>query len=147
MKKFEFSLSKMRDYKKQLLEREKNTLMSLMGEKNIMENRIDELGVQIMDINSSLNSCISEGTTIQQLKMLQFTKDSVNADMQQVKKQLMFLENYIERQRKIVISLSQEVAGLDKLEEQQLEEYNKLAEKENETIIEEFVSFKSLILK
>ena len=48
----------------------------------------------------------------------------------------------IEKQRRNVVRLSQEVSGLDKLEDQQLEEYKKLLAKENETSVEEFLSFK-----
>ena len=43
MKKFVFSMQKMHDYKKQILESEKNILMSLRREKNEYEQRLDTL--------------------------------------------------------------------------------------------------------
>jgi hypothetical protein len=52
------------------------------------------------------------------------------------------MESSIERQRRVVVRLSQEVSGLDKLEEKQRAEYDYLVTKENEQIIEEFLSFK-----
>ena len=48
----------------------------------------------------------------------------------------------IEKQRRRVVALSQDVSGLDKLKEEQKNEYNHMLAKENETSIEEFLSFK-----
>ena len=48
----------------------------------------------------------------------------------------------IEKQRRKVVALSQDVFGLEKLREQQKTEYDHLAVKENESAIEEFLSFK-----
>jgi hypothetical protein len=56
---------------------------------------------------------------------------------------MLFLDTYIERQRKVVMKLSQELTGYDKLEEKQFSVYNQKLAKETETLIEEFVSFKS----
>ena len=51
-------------------------------------------------------------------------------------------EEEVQKQREIVISASQEVSGLDKLEEKQLEEYRHEVNKENETEINEQITSK-----
>lgn len=68
--------------------------------------------------------------------------DGVKREQTQVRYQINLTDMKIEKQRRNVVRLSQEVSGLDKLEDQQLEEYKKLLAKENETSVEEFLSFK-----
>ena len=68
--------------------------------------------------------------------------DGVKREQTQVRYQINLTDMKIEKQRRNVGRLSQEVSGLDKLEDQQLEEYKKLLAKENETSVEEFLSFK-----
>ena len=54
MKKFVFSMQKMHDYKKQILESEKNILMSLRREKNEYEQRLDTLACNMDALSLSL---------------------------------------------------------------------------------------------
>ena len=56
--------------------------------------------------------------------------------------QVYILDGAIERQRRVVLGLSQEVSGLEKLEEKQREEHERLLAKENELIISEFIASK-----
>ena len=54
--------------------------------------------------------------------------------------QIMMKEREAEAQLEKVIEATKEVSKLDKLEEQQIEEYKAAEQKENELFIEEFVS-------
>ena len=54
--------------------------------------------------------------------------------------QIMLKEREIERQLEVVVEATKEVSKLEKLEEQQIEEYKAAEQKETEAFIEEFVS-------
>ena len=142
MKKFDFSLSKMRDYKKQLLESEKNKLMKLQAERNFAKEAIKALQVDYDKIHEEMTEKISKGIAIMEIKLFQFRKDSIKLEQQQLQTQVYILDGAIERQRRVVLGLSQEVSGLEKLEEKQREEHERLLAKENELIISEFIASK-----
>ena len=142
MKKFVFSMQKMRDYKKQILESEKNTLLALRREKNELEEKMEQLEQTMLRLQRESNEEVAKGTTAARLMFYSMQMDGVKREMTQIKYQINFAEMKIEKQIKKVVVQSQELSGLDKLEEQQREEYRKLEAKENETSIEEFISFK-----
>lgn len=142
MKKFVFSMHKMRDYKKQILESEKNILLSLRRERLVYEDKINTLEQTMTDLRNSSNHDITNGTTASKLMFYSMQMDGVKREQTQVKYQINLMDMKIEKQRRNVIRLSQELSGLDKLENQQLEDYKKLLAKENETSVQEFLSFK-----
>ncbi len=142
MKKFVFSMQKMRDYKKQILESEKNVLLGLRREKYQLEEKMAQLSEIMDNLRIASNDEVSRGTTASRLMYYSMQMDGVKRDQTQTTYQINFAEMKIEKQRRKVVRLSQELSGLDKLEEQQKEEYRKLEAKENQTAIEEFISFK-----
>lgn len=144
MKKFTFSLQKMYDYKKQILESEKNMLMSFRREKNELELRMQQLADKLDEIRVASNSEMSRGTTASKLMFYSMQMEGIKREQTQTKYQINLAEMKIEKQRRKVVALSQDVSGLEKLEEQQRAEYNHLLAKESENSIEEFISFKML---
>lgn len=142
MKKFNFSLQKMYDYKKQILESEKNILMSLRREKNEYEARILELDSKMDEVREKSNEEMHKGTVASKLMFYSMQMDGIKREKTQIKYQINITDMKIEKQRRKVVALSQDVSGLEKLEEEQRTEYNHLAAKENEASIEEFISFK-----
>lgn len=142
MKKFVFSMQKMRDYKKQILESEKNVLLGLRREKNALEEKMSQLEETMNKLRHDSNEEVAKGTTASKLMFYSMQMDGVKREQTQTRYQINLAEMKIEKQRRNVVKLSQELSGLDKLEEQQREEYRRLEAKENETSIEEFLSFK-----
>lgn len=143
MKNYVFSLQKIRDYKQQMLNKEKNTLLGLRNEKNDLEKQKENLFDEMKNITEKYNQDMAKGTTVMNLKIFQYSKENIIREQNEIDKQIQFLDTYIERQRKVVVKLSQELTGYDKLEEKQFSVYNQKLAKENENLIEEFVSFKS----
>lgn len=142
MKKFEFSLQKMYEYKKQTLESEKNVLMAFRREKIECEKRIEDLDVLMNQIREKSNQEVANGTTASRLMFFSMQMDGIKREQTQIRYQINLVDMKIEKQRRKVVALSQDVFGLEKLREEQKEEYNHLAAKENEAAIEEFLSFK-----
>ena len=70
-------------------------------------------------------------------------KRYINAKQQELHMQrhkILMKNRDIEHQLQVVIDATMEVSKLEKLEEQQIEEYKAAEQKENEQFIEEFVS-------
>lgn len=140
MKKFIFSLGRMRDYKKQLLESEKNKLIRLQTDLDSAVRMIQSLQNDYESIHREMTAEIVKGVTAIELKMFEYRKESIRFEQGQLSKQANQLENAVEMQRKNVVRMSQEISGLDKLEERQRTEYNRLVKKEDELIISEFIA-------
>lgn len=144
MKKYQFSLAKMRSYKDQLLEREKNALMSLRAQQNQAQQRLEDLQQQMVDAQTRFQNRMREGTDVGSIQLYEMQKRTILQEQQALRMHIQMLETKVERQRKVVVALSQEVSGLDKLEQSQREEYQKMLAKDNEAMIEEFVTFRML---
>ena len=142
MKKFAFTLQKMYDYKKQILESEKNSLMALRREKIEMENRIDELSDIMDDIRRRSQEEVMQGTTASRLMFYSMQMDGIKREQTQLTYQIGLMDMKIEKQRRKVVAVSQDVSGLEKLRDEQKSEYDHMAIKENENTIEEFLSYK-----
>ena len=142
MKKFAFSLQKMYDYKKQILESEKNQLMALRREKIEMENRIEQLSQMMDEIRLKSQDEVMKGTTASRLMFYSMQMDGIKREQTQITYQIGLMDMRIEKQRRKVVAVSQDVSGLEKLRDEQRSEYNHLAVKENENAIEEFLSYK-----
>ena len=85
---------------------------------------------------------IAKGTTASKLMFYSMQMDGIKREETEVRYQINITDMKIEKQRRRVVALSQDVSGLDKLKEEQKNEYNHMLAKENETSIEEFLSFK-----
>ncbi|MBQ9982302.1 MAG: flagellar FliJ family protein [Oscillospiraceae bacterium] len=142
MKKFVFSLKKMRDYKRQILEREKGYLMSLYSEYNQLEERYNMLNDDMRNLCLSSEDDMRKGISVREIQIYEMKKISIRDEQAHLRIQMNVMEGSIEKQRKVVIKYSQEISGLDKLEEKQREEYIYNLGKESERDIEEFLSFK-----
>lgn len=140
MKKYEFSLQRIRDYKTKLLDKEKNQLRALHMERDRLEGELNQLFEDFEAINDELHQKFCTGTCVQQIRLYEYRKNGIREQSRDVKRQISVMDVAIDRQQRKVFSLKQEVSGLDKLEEKQLEAYNKELRKEQELVISEFVS-------
>jgi flagellar export protein FliJ len=142
MKKFEFSLGGIRDYKNSILDKEKSVLASLRMEQASIEKRIAELDNYEAEINEEMRNKIREGLSVGEIKMYEFRKNNIRDEKIALNHRLEFLAASIELQQKRIEKLKQETSSYDKLEEKQREEYNAEILKEQEQVISEFISQK-----
>lgn len=144
MKKYQFSLEKLRAYKKQMMERERNKLLALRNERNQTEAYLHQLIDEQAQAQARFEQMMQIGTDVRTIARFQILKDANLNEQHALRLELRTMDAGIERQRRIVVRVSQEVSGLDKLEEEQRTEYQRLAAKESETMLEEFLSFRML---
>lgn len=139
MKKFEFSLGRILDYKDQVLETEKNTLMQLNQKLARIEAAIKSLQWEFSDLNDTMQEETKKGITMPKLRGYEYQMQSVRRLLREREDDKKLAELLVASQLKVVIAASQEVSGLDKLEEKQREEYRIMEAKVDETAISEYV--------
>lgn len=140
MKKFQFSLSKVLDYKDQMLEKEKNYLADLHAQKAKVDHRIDAFQNEFEIVNQRFMKETAQGISVIQIKSFEYQLQSIRYQIKQLKSQQSALLSAVEKQIQVVVKASQEVTGLDKLEEKQRTQYNIEQARGNEAQIAEFVS-------
>lgn len=144
MKRFQFSLEKMLDYKNQVLRNEKNKLAELRQKLDRLVETLNVLREEYARCNRELNEKVQEGITPQDALLrknyLNTLNDRIKMQMQQVK----LAEIRVNDQVAVVVKVSQDISTLEKLKERQYEEYLLEESKEVQLLIEEFVANASL---
>ena len=131
MKKFNFTLQSLKKYNDQVLDSEKSILGRLRADAKVAEYE------QSID---KLNELVRGGTTAMRLSLHKKYVSSLQQDIYRIKGLMAHKREEIENQLQKVIDATKEVSKLEKLEEKQLEEYRYASQKEQEQIIEEFVT-------
>jgi flagellar export protein FliJ len=140
MKKFSFSLEKLKHYKERMLEAEKNNLGILRRELVLLQQQLQEIFDNITDKQSELAAKLVTGITPVDMAVRKrfITSRKQDASLKQI--EIVRKEDEIQRQLEVVLELQKEVASLEKLEEVQLEEYRAAELKETELFIDEFMT-------
>lgn len=140
MKSFQFSLKRMQGFKEQVLDKEKNALLRLQKELNTIEQSIVDLQTFMVEKSRAFQKEELRGVSATDLMGHRFYLENCRNKLKLLEEERLEAEQAVERQRVVVVKASQEVTGLNKLEEKQLEAYKHLAAKENENQISEFLS-------
>lgn len=140
MKKFQFTLQKLKDFREQELDRQKNALAMLQADLRRIEDARETL-IDTVEVQSEqLERVCRLGSTASDISMRKRYIVTLQQEIH-IKEQLILQKKQeIEKQLGVVVEATKDVRTLEKLEEKQLEEYNAAAGKENEQFIEEFVS-------
>ncbi len=140
MKKFRFTLDSLKKYNEQILDSEKNTLGRLRAQLSELMNELEDKLNEIDAARERLKELLSLGTNAMRLSLHKKYISSLQQDVYRIKAQIEQKNEEIAKQLEKVIAATQEVSKLEKLEEQQIEEYKHAEQKEAEQFIEEFVS-------
>lgn len=140
MKKFQFTLQKLMDFREQELDRQKNALAVLQGDlKRIMDRR-EELTAMVARYSSELVASGAAGVSVAEMAMRKRYIVTLQQEIHECEQRAFLKQQEIEKQLAVVVDATKDVKTLEKLEEKQLEEYKAAEGKENELFIEEFVS-------
>lgn len=139
MKKFEFSLSHMRDYKERILDEELGRLQTLKGEQNRLEQRIDDLNREFQVISRQMSLAQEKGTTIMEVRGYSVQLDNLRRQLKDLNSSLRQVVKKVAEQTRVVVAANQEVSKLDKLQDKQYEAYRRQAAKAEELRVEELV--------
>lgn len=140
MKNFKFSLERMRSYKTQLLDREKDMLARCRSREQEIEEQIHVLSDELGKKSRELAERQSRGMEARELMVYRFFQENGRRSAEQLRRALEEAKQASEKQLRAVVAASQEVASLDKLEDRQREEYRVEEGKEREKILSEFIA-------
>ena len=140
MEAFSFSLDKVRNYKSQVLDKEKKVLSLLQVKRDEILNKLSSLDSFREQKISELNIKQQKGATMNEMSSLHYLIDNARMQIQATLIALYRAEEEVETQRQVVLAIYQEKTGMDKLEEKQAEEYRMRQAKASENEIMQVIS-------
>lgn len=140
MKRFEFSLNKLKSYKEQILDKEKNDLAQLRLQQQQMEDEKQQLINTLHKSADEYRELSGKGITVMQITMFKGYHQSLRMQIKDLEESIQDMETKVQKQLGVVIEATKDVSSLEKLEEKQLEAYNFKAAKAEELFISEYVT-------
>ena len=140
METFKFSLNRVRNYKSQVLDKEKKVLGALQRQRNDMLESIDALEHFRAQKAAEIVEKQQKGATMNELMQYDFLIENARGQIMAAREELKKLEAAVEAQRQVVLPIYQEKTGMDKLEEKQMEEYRLLEARTFENDIMQVIS-------
>lgn len=142
MKKFHFTLDRMLRYKDSLLEEEKNKLMQIRAQKNAVDEKIEQAEENMRRLDTERTEKAAAGMSVIEMRGYAYNIDNTRRHLKALAEEQEKLARAVEKQLAVVVEKTQEVSGLEKLRDKQLEEYNQSVMKEEQLNIMELVSSK-----
>ena len=140
MKKFQFSLDHVRDYRDRLLDEETGKLQRLRAEQTRIEQLIAQLEADFAQVSQAMRDAQAEGITALEQRGFSLQLESIRRQTHELTDLLKGVQDQVEQQTQIVVAANQEVSKLDKLKDRQYEDWQTSVRKAEEERIEELVS-------
>ncbi len=144
MKRFQFTLQKLMDFRQQELDRQKNSLSALQADLQRMHQEKEELIRRVEQSSEELDIVCRQGAQAYEISVRKRYIVSLQQEIHAHEFSISMKQEEVNKQLGVVVEATKDVRTLEKLEEKQLEEYKAAATKENEQFIEEFVSGQSI---
>lgn len=138
MKKFQFTLDRIKQYRIQLEEMEKNDLAALRAELSALQEEEEAIKKAIADKTEELRRIYRRGAYPNEISVANRYLTLRKQDLEMKRQEIAEKNREIEKKLEDVLEATKEVKKLEKLEEHQLEEYREQETKENENFLEEF---------
>lgn len=138
LKKFQFTLDRIKQYRMQLEEMEKNDLAALRAELAQLREEEEDIKRAIAAKSEELRRIFRRGAYPNEITVANRYLTLRKQDLEAKKAEIVNKNIEIEKKLEDVLEATKEVKKLEKLEEHQLEEYKEKEAKENESFLEEF---------
>lgn len=140
MKKFKFSLDTVLSYKQQVLDVLKGEHAAALAQVRDQEQVLEELWGQYRACNEEYRLRKAEGMTIIDATFYQSGLRALEQDIQRETEKLEQLRAQEEAKRNEMIEAKVDTSSLEKLKGKKLDLYQKAVEKDEEKLIDEFIS-------
>lgn len=130
----------MLSYERQMLDKEKNILITLTAKRNDIEAKIVALDLDMKKRYVEYQEKSKVSISVMEIQSYNFFKNNTTKHMKFINQELLVANASVESQRKIVILASQNVEKIVKIEDNQREEYDYNMRKYEAGIIEEIIS-------
>ncbi len=140
MKKFFFPLNTVLRYKEQVLDSLKAEHARILAKIRECENAIDELEHQHRQCKIEFQNNKMNGMKINEIRTYENYLESLRLKIRRKQEQLAMLRKQEEAKRNEVVEAKKETSSIEKLKERKRFEYDKEVQKQDERLIEEFVT-------
>ena len=140
MKKFKFSLDSVLSYKQQVLESLQGEHAVILAQVRDQEGVLERTWQDYRDCDAEYRQRKAEGITITDAMVYQNGLRVLERDIQRESDRLEELKKQEEAKRQEVVDAKIDTSSIEKLKEKKLDLYNKEAAKNEEVLIDEFVS-------
>ncbi|MCM1297976.1 MAG: flagellar export protein FliJ [Firmicutes bacterium] len=138
MKKFQFTLDRIKQYRIQIEDMEKNDLAALRADLKQLQEQEQDIWRQILAKSEELRRLLRKGAFPNEISVANRYLTFKKQELEMKKGEIEDKKKEIENKLLDVMEATKEVKKLEKLEEHQLEEYKQMEVKENESFLEEF---------
>lgn len=140
MKKFKFSLDTVLTYKQQVLDALRGEHAAILAQVREQEAVLEAVWERYRSCNEEYRERKQTGLTIVEATLYQNGLRALELEIQRETDKLEALRRKEEKKRGEVVEAKKDTASLEKLREKKLELYHKAVQKDEETILEEFVT-------
>ena len=140
MKKFQFSLQKLLDYKGQVFDAERGVLAGMHARLNELHEELEQMRAELRRSGDELTRKYAEGITSLEITRHKTYLSAIGDDIVLKQREIELQRQAIDRQTDKVREAKLEISTMEKLKEKKLEEYTYLENKLQEQFIEEYVS-------
>ena len=140
MKKFQFSLDSVLSYKQQALDALKGEHAEILAQVHVQEDVLERAWQEYRDCNEEYSQRKAEGMTITDALVYQNGLRVLERNIQRETDKLEELRKKEEKKRQEVVAAKIDTSSIEKLREHKLEDYNKAVQKDEEKLIDEFIS-------
>lgn len=144
MKKFSFSLQRLLDYRKQMLDLERSKLANVNAALRSFEDELAAFKDERVRRARDYQDAIIEGLTPLDMEIYRNYLRTLDDNIFHKGVQVDMQRKVVEKQMDKVRETNMEITIMEKLKENRLAEYNYLDQKEQELFIEEFVTNKKV---
>ena len=139
MKRFQYSLDTVLDYKNQVLDNLKTEHAAITQSVNQKREDINRLHGQLNGYHSDFDQTKTSGATIENYRLFDMCIGRMEQIIDEEKERLKVLRRQEEDKKKQVITAKVDTSKFEKLKDKKLKEYQKAVAKADETFIEEFI--------
>ena len=140
MKRFQFGLDTVLQYKRQVLDGAQNEYAEAIQRVRQQERRLREAEARHRSLNQQFRRAEAEGITIADAMGYEMGLRMLEGEIQREESRLHQLQTEAEERRKRMIAARQDTSSLEKLREKKLESYEKELQRQEELRIDELVA-------
>lgn len=145
MKKFNFSLETVLNYKEQTENNIRTEHAAILQQVINQEKKIEEIKQKERSTTDGLNEARSGGFNVLQIQTFEKYLNYLKGELKREHQVLAGLRRREEEKRAALIKARTETKSIDKLKEKRLMEYKKMEAKQEELFIEEIISRRNII--
>ena len=140
MKRFEYRLETVLDYKTQVLDNLKTDHAAIMQNVNKKQEQIRSLKQELTGYESEFDEVKVAGATIENYRLFDMCIGRMEQIIDEEKERLQVLRRQEDAKKQEVIEAKVDTSRYEKLKDRKLREYQKAVAKADEIFVEEFVS-------